>query len=320
MGNATETLTYEWVDNWAKIPDSPSGRENGRTHGVCVASSGNIFIFHQAEDGLLEFDPEGQLVSSSGGDRWLGAHGLTVSKENGEDALWLTDQATAEVSKVTLKGETIQSIQRPDHPVYAGDEPSKYEPTWATQNPDNGDVWVADGYGASLVHHYNKAGDYQGSLDGTEGAGRFACPHGLDFTTGANGLELFITDRANCRVVVYDAAGNFLRRSPSTHSPCCFSFWDGKVLVPELFTGVKVLDASSLDCLAEVGVDEYMIFKPAGTWPPADTPEGWPNLAGTEYVKAGQFNSPHAGCFAPNGDIYVVEWIIGGRITKLKKN
>lgn len=53
------------------------------------------------------------------------------------------------------------------------------------------------------------------------------------------------------------------------------------------------------------------------TWWPPNAPEGWPNLAGTDDVCPGTFNSPHGACFALNGDIYVVEWIIGGRITKL---
>ncbi len=42
-------------------------------------------------------------------------------------------------------------------------------------------------------------------------------------------------------------------------------------------------------------------------------------LAGTNHIRPGIFNSPHGACFAPNGDIYTVEWIIGGRITKLEK-
>jgi hypothetical protein len=36
-------------------------------------------------------------------------------------------------------------------------------------------------------------------------------------------------------------------------------------------------------------------------------------------IGRGDFNSPHAACFAPNGDIYVVEWVLGGRITRLEK-
>ncbi len=306
---SVQSLTYEWIDNWAKIPESPSGRENGRTHGVCVTAEGHVKVFHQAKNGLLTYDPDGALISAVGGDRWLGAHGLTLVEEQGTQFLWLVDQSSKEVVKTTLDGETVQSIAQAPHPVYK--EGGNYVPTWAAQNPDNGEIWVADGYGSSLVHRYTSAGDYLETIDGTDGAGRFACPHGINFTRGEDGVELFITDRSNKRVVVYDGEGYFLRQSSITHSPCCFDFLDDLVVVPELFTGVKVLDRKSLGLLAEIGASDIV--------GPDVRPEGWPNLQKTEKVRAGSFNSPHGACFAPNGDIYCVEWIVGGRITRLQR-
>ncbi len=301
---------YTWIDNWARIPEHPSGRTNGRTHGVCVTADGRVMVFHQAHDGLLTFDPQGRLRAAVGGDRWLGAHGLTLVSDTDGEYLWLTDQSTAEVVKVTLEGQTVQTIERAPHPVYA--EGGRYCPTWAAQNPVTGEIWVADGYGSSLVHRYSAGGDYQATLDGSEGAGRFNCPHGINFRTTANGPELWITDRGNRRVVVTDGEGQFLRQTGITHSPCCFDFHQDLVVIPELFTGVKVLQADTLELVTELGASDCVS--------PDAKPDGWPNLAGTDLVKPGQFNSPHGGCFAPNGDIFCVEWIVGGRITRLKRN
>ncbi len=306
---SVSSLTYEWNDNWARIPETPSGQENGRTHGVCVTSGGDVVVFHQAENGLLTFDANGKLKSAVGGKRWLGAHGLTRVEENGEEFLWLADQASKEVAKVTLDGTTVQSLQRAPHATY--EEGGNYVPTWVAQNPVNGELWVADGYGSSLVHRYTPEGEYVSSLDGTEGAGRFACPHGINFTTGPDGPELWITDRSNKRVVIYDGDGTFQRQTTATHSPCCFDFLGDLVVIPELFTGVKVLHRESLDVLAEPGASDIV--------GPDARPDGWPNLAGTTLVKPGRFNSPHGACFAPNGDIYCVEWIVGGRITRLAR-
>lgn len=308
MGTSAKPV-YTWVDNWARIPDTESGRQNGRTHGVCTTQAGTVIVFHQAQNGLLTFDPQGKLISAVGGDRWVGAHGLTKIVEGGKEFLWLADQTSKEVAKVTLQGETVQTITRAPHEAYAKD--GKYTPTWAAQNPDTGDIWVADGYGSSLVHRYTAKGDYVASLDGTEGAGRFSCPHGLNFHRSAAGLELWITDRGNKRVVIYDPEGRFKRQSTLTHSPCCFDFLGNLVVIPELMTGVKVLDVNTLELVAEVGASDVV--------QPGKTPEGWPNLAGTPLVKPGMFNSPHGGCFAPNGDIYCVEWIVGGRITRLQR-
>lgn len=126
------------------------------------------------------------------------------------------------------------SLPAPDHSAYRSGK--RYIPTWADQNPETGEIWVADGYGASLVHRFSADGNYVSTLDGTEGAGRFRSPHGLRFCRSVDGIELFITDRANRRIVVYDGDGNFLRSSLTAHSPCMFDFDGDRVLVPELFT------------------------------------------------------------------------------------
>jgi hypothetical protein len=47
---------YKWIEDWIKIPDSVSARENGRTHGVCVTSNGNVIIFNQADPGVLLYN------------------------------------------------------------------------------------------------------------------------------------------------------------------------------------------------------------------------------------------------------------------------
>ena len=271
-----------WIENWATIPDTPSGRKNGRTHGVCVCNNGTVKVFHQAENGLLTYDPDGTLMSAVGGDRWLGAHGLTHIVEDGVEYLWVVDELSCEIAKVTLDGETVLILEKPDHPVYAGG--GKYKPTWAAQNPLNGEIWTGDGYGSSLVNRYAKDGSYLESLRETP-AGAFQEPHGLNFrVTSAGDAELFVTDRANKRIQVLDGEGNLLRSSMSCKSPCCFDFFENEVLVPELFTGVKLLDVDTLECLNEVGASDRVFPNPDGWWPP-QAPEGWPNLAGTEHIQ-----------------------------------
>lgn len=311
--------SYRWIDRWLTIPDVPLGRENGRTHGLAYSRTRDrVIVFHQSDPAVLVCTPDGR-VESAWGNRFQGAHGLTIVEENGREFLWLVDEKSTEVVKTTLTGDTVLTIQRPDHPAYRGEGPrARYVPTWATQNPLNGDVWVGDGYGSHLVHRYDARGRYLQTIDGTEGAGRFAEPHGLNFArTASGGVELFVTDRSNHRIVVYDGEGRFLRSSLSAHSPCCFDFLGEHVLVPELFTGVKVLDLATLAVVCEIGANPNVAPNPTGAWWPPVAPAGWPNLAGTDAVQPGRFNSPHGACFGPSGDIYVGEWIIGGRLTKL---
>ncbi len=311
MRIGTGEFLYQWHEHWARVPDNESARANGRTHGVAVTQAGDVVVFAQCNPAVLIFSPDGKL-KASWGDRFGGAHGLTLVNEGGKEYLWLADQTSKEVVKTTLEGKTVQTIDKPPHAAY---EKGNYTPTWVAVNPRNGDVWVADGYGSSLVHRHTRDGRYVGTLDGTEWVGKFNCPHGIAFhpTTA----ELWIADRGNRRITIYDGEGKHLRyRDNVCHSPCMFSFSaDGqRVLVPELFTGVKLLDTASLTCLADLGAGVEVGFTDR-----LRSPKGWPNLAGTPHVQPGHFNSPHGGCLAPNGDLYIGEWIVGGRVTRLAK-
>ena len=51
--------TDEWVDGWAKIPDTESARTGWAHHGVVVSEAGNVMAFHQADPTVLVFDMEG---------------------------------------------------------------------------------------------------------------------------------------------------------------------------------------------------------------------------------------------------------------------
>lgn len=309
--------TYEWIERWATIPDTEKGRQNGRTHGIVVTRDGRVVVAHQASPAILIYDSNGHLLNSFGD--FPGAHGLTLVDEGGTESLWLTDEHSCRVVKLSLDGKELMSLEKPPHRAY--DEGKRYVPTWAAQNPENGDIWVGDGYGAYLVHCFDKGGKYKLTLDGTEGVGALREPHGVNLTRGAKCMEVFITDRANHRTVVYDAnTGKFLRMSMVAHSPCCFNFHKNWVIIPELFTGVKIIDRDSLKLLAEFGASDTVKPNPSGAWWPPVCPQGWPDLNGTDKICSGTFNSPHGAAIAPNGDIYVAEWIVGGRITKLVKH
>ncbi len=313
---------YIWHDDWIRIPHSDTQVLNGRTHGIAYTIDNTIMIFHQANNALLTYSTEGKLLSAVGGDRWLGAHGLSTYREGENEYYWLTDEFSGYVDKVDKNGNIIQSLEAPQHMVYEGSDAKEYKPTWAAQNPVNGDIWVTDGYGGDIVIRYSKEGRQLDVLDGTEGRGRFKTPHGLGIRLKKdNNHELFITDRASKQIVVYNMDGRFLRSAQGLHSPCSFSFSGEQVIVPELFTGIKVLDAETLKLQTEIGISDRVIPRSLSseTWWLESSPNSYPDLRDTKNLIPGMFSSPHGACAAPNGDIYVVEWIIGGRVTKLER-
>jgi hypothetical protein len=299
--------TYEWIENWAVIPDTPEGRADGRTHGVVVAGDGRVIVFHLGNPAVLVFDTNGRLTGTWG-DRFPGAHGLTLVKEGNTEFLWLTDYKTGEVVKTTLRGETALSLPFPDLQGY--DDP-KYAPTWVTVFEErfggNGDIWVTDGYGAAYVHRYDRSGRYLSSMDGTAGAGRFRHPHGLYVDTRKTEPELYIADRMNRRIQVYDLEGHFKRvvSDAVDTSACAFIPHGDFTLIPEApyRARLTILDPDDR-VVATLGENDQVCAQ-----------TGFPNDRG--LVVPGRFVTPHSVAADSAGNIYVVEWITGGRITKL---
>ena len=326
---------YEWIDNWAQIPDSAAARGGWAHPGVTITARGEIVTYHPGEPALLFLATDGRLLRSQPTALTEG-HGITASQENGTEYLWLADpgskavriagelQRTAapgQVVKMTMDGRVMLTLDRPELAAYAE---GKYAPTSVAVNEErhggNGDVWVADGYGKNYVHRYSrftKAGEYVGSINGAEGeAGAFACPHGIWIDTRKTEPELYVADRSNRQVQVYDLDGHFKRAFGKAFlsSPSGFARDGEFLIVAELRARLAILD----------GDDQFVCYL-GDNAAVCDLP-GWPNepderamAQRTTRLTPGKFNSPHGMAADSSGNIYVAEWLIGGRMTKLAK-
>ena len=325
---------YEWIDNWAMIPDTESARTGWAHIGIVVTESGDIITGHQDDPVILVFDKDGHLKDS-----WESGvtetHGITLVKESEIEYLWIADNGRRRhrstgyeypdngnvigmAIKKTLDGQTSKELMQPDLPIYKyGD----YMPTSIAVNEErhggNGDIWVSDGYGQNWIHQYNVDGDYISSINGEEGnTGLFNCPHGIFIDRRKAESELYIADRTNGRVQVYDLAGTYKRTFGSNFltTPSAFATHGDFLIIAELRARITILDRDD-NFVCYLGDNEQV----------CDT-EGWPNIKNkrgkitrTNLLKLGRFNSPHGVAVDKDGNLYIAEWLIGGRITKLNK-
>jgi hypothetical protein len=335
----TNGHSYEWIDGWARLPGSESARRGWAHPGAAVTADGEVITAHPGAATLLVLGPTGDLRRTLPAGV-TEAHGLTAVHEGGATYLWVADSGskrtpdagydyphpdpvapTGQAVKLRLDGARATAVQRlgpPDLPIY---REGRFAPTavavYERRHGGNGDVWVADGYGQHRVHRFDRAGTYLGSLTGEEGpGGPFRTPHAVHVDTRKGDPELYVADRGNQRLVVYDLDGTFKRVAGLglLTSPSAFAADGECLIVAELRARLTLLDAADR-LVGHLGENDAACAAP-----------GWPNAAGADGrlgrpagLVPGRFNSPHGVAADGAGNLYVAEWLIGGRYTKLAR-
>jgi hypothetical protein len=250
---------------------------------------------------------------------------MWLHKEGKEEFLYLTVNAAgarahldpgelpASIVKTTLKGEIVWTVQGPPdiaayHPP-AGTPPASplYNPTNIAIAP-NGDLYVADGYGSYYINHYNHKGEYIDTFGGRgSDPGTFKEPHGIWIDTRTANPILVVADRRNNRLQRLTLDKKFIDFVSGFRLPCHFHERNGNVVIPDLQTRVTIIDRNN-NAVAQLG------DPPSGgaANPPRNTHDR------ASFVP-GQFVCPHGACFDHEGNIFVVEWVEMGRVTKLRK-
>ncbi len=195
-------LPHKVVPGWAQLP---AGANFGETPGVAVDSKDNVWVFNRGDSPVMQFDKSGKLLRAWSNPPVVAAHGIAVGPDG---AVWLVDTAGHSVMKLTPEGRLEMVItnagRRP------GDNSSEYAfnlPTSIAFRPDGG-FYVGDGYGNSRVVQYSKDGEYIRHWGGMGlEPGRFNLVHSVAVDSKG---ALYVADRTNNRIQVFDADGKFL--------------------------------------------------------------------------------------------------------------
>ncbi len=233
MGNGK--FTYEVAVGWEKLPPGYEWRE---VADVAVDSKDRVYVFNRgSQHPLIVFDREGNFLRSWGeGVFSPRPHGLTLGPD---DTLYCTDDGDHTVRKCTLDGKVLMTIGVPNKPtaLYGGDPFNR--PTDVALDPRTGDIYVSDGYGNARVHKFSPDGKLLLSwgAPGTD-PGEFDLPHNI--VTSKDG-HVYVADRENHRVQVFDSKGKFESQWNNLHRPCALGITpDQQVFIGELGFGMEV--------------------------------------------------------------------------------
>ena len=283
-----DKFTYEVIENWAKLPNDWTFKEVG---GVGADARDNVYVFSRGAHPMMVFDRDGNFLRSWGEGLFPRAHGVTMGPD---ETMFLTDDGDHTVRKCTLDGKVLFTLGTSGKPAPFMSGDPFHRCTHVAIDPRNGDFYVSDGYGNARVHKYTPDGKllFSWGESGTD-PGEFNIVHNI--ATDKDGW-VYVADRENHRVQVFDPNGKFETQWVNMARPC----------------GLYLDQSSGLAYIGELG---------AAIGPNAQARKLGPRVSiyntegrvlarlgeGPEGEEPGLFIAPHGICIDSRGDIYVGE-------------
>ena len=218
-------------DSIAEPVHLPKDTYFGECSGVALNSHGHIFVLSRgnttgpaygaAAAQLLEFAPDGRFVREIGHNlyAWSFAHTVKVDRQ---DNIWVTDKGSDMVIKFTPDGrvamvfgrkqeasdEETAPLKHPNPPLPS--EPGRFRQVTDVAWDTAGNTYISDGYINSRVAKVDRDGNWVKSWgDRGTGPGQFHTPHSIAVDAHDN---IYVADRSNRRIQVFDTEGTFLRQ------------------------------------------------------------------------------------------------------------
>jgi len=294
-------MTFDTVPGWGLRPSGDSAL--GSTHGaVVIDKAGNIYT--SAKKGVVVFSPQGVVIHSYLEADFSDLHDMEIREEDGTEFIYGARNNNAEGIKFNLSGEIVLRLKFPEE---SGLELKKFHPTAITVAP-NGDIFLSNGYASNHIFKYDSNGKYLLHF-GTKGNGlkQFNTAHGMTLDTRYDPARLLICDRNHQpkgRLLHYSLDGEFIEEVVTgLGMPTSVSIQGDYVSVPDLHGRLVILDKNNT------------IISVVGNNPDPEKGSSF-NIPQSEWVE-GAFSGTHGSYWDQDGNLYVQDWNVSGRIMKL---
>ena len=279
---------YMVTEGWGELPD---GWSYGDVAAVGVDQKDRVYVFNRGAHPVIVYDQDGRFLRSWGEGLFARPHGLHMGPD---DTIFLTDDGDHTIRQCTLDGRVMLTIGTPMRPSpYMSGEP--FHRCTHTAHSPNGDIYVSDGYGNACCHKFSPSGKHLMSW-GESGSdpGQFNIVHNI--CCDAEGW-VYVADRENHRIQVFDANGRYETQWNNLHRPCGLYMPPGKkqlCYVGELGPSLPVnKNAPNLGPRVTIVDNRGETVARLGHLHAGEAP--------------GQFIAPHGVAVDSHGDIYVAE-------------
>ncbi|MEQ8854930.1 6-bladed beta-propeller [Gimesia sp.] len=295
-------MTFDTVPGWGF--DEQGRSVLGPTHGgVVVDKEGNIYT--SARLGVFVFSPDGKVVRRFLGDEYSNIHDIEIRDEPEGEFIYGARNVAGEGIK--FHAETGDIVLKLPFPKESELNLKKFAPTAITVAP-NGDIILSDGYASNYIFKFDKDGKYKSHF-GKKGNGlkEFNTAHGMTLDTRYNPPRLLICDRNHQpkgRLVHYDLDGNYIEEViTGLGMPTSVAIQGDYVSVPDLHGRLVILDKTNT-IIAVLGNNE--------------DPKTHRNFnVPQDQWREGIFSGTHGSYWDKEGNLYVQDWNVSGRLMKL---
>lgn len=274
-------------------------------HEMVMDRKGRIILLtNETRNNILIYDRSGKLLEAWGNE-YPGGHGLSIFDANGEEQLYICDNARHQVIKTTLNGKVLLTI---NYPLETGEysKAEEFIPTETAVAP-NGDIYVADGYGKDFIIQYDQHGKYIRHF-----GGRGTAPGNLK---NAHGVCIDHRDKSNPRLIVSSREENafkvFTLDGKYLSTIAIPGAWLCRPVIKGDYLYAAVLQSSSRPWkesgfITILDKANRVISNPGGTRPEYGT-DGLIALEQDSPV----FKYPHDVCIDNDDNVYVAQWNSG---------
>jgi len=297
-----QKMTYHLNTEWGNL--NPNQTPVNDCHEMIQDSKGRIILLtNETKNNIIVYNKSGKLMESWG-HQFPGAHGLTVQHNGKEDFLFITDTNTHQVYKTTMDGKILLTIDPPkDVPAYAKAE--AFVPTETTVL-DNGEFFIADGYGAQHILHYDEKGNLKNVFGGRgTSESNFDNAHGICVDKRNGQTNLLITDRTRNAFKRFSVEGKLIETIHLPGACVCRPVIKGDYLYAAVLRSPS-LDNEKSGFITILDKENKVVSNLGGSAPTYVNGVLQP-MSQTEKILV----HPHDVCVDDEGSIYVAQWASG---------